>query len=301
MGMRKGAEFPPLTHFWHSSMELSDTQSEADTRGVRINRVGVRGLKYPACIDGMATVAVFSLSVDLPANQRGTHMSRFVALLQEHHDRLRAGDMVDLVRKLRRRLGATAAYLQVEFPWFHEKQAPVSGEPGMMDYSVRWDIHVQGRQSDFAVTVRIPIGTLCPCSKAISERGAHNQRGEATLTVRSSPPAAIVQMVCLVESSASSELYSLLKRTDEKFVTEQAYDNPAFVEDVVRQIALKMATIRGLQSYRIEVENFESIHNHNAFAVIEETRPVGKPRCASARREGKPGKAGGRSRAGSSG
>jgi GTP cyclohydrolase I len=249
--------------------QLTDTQSEPDHRGLPIDRVGIRGLRYPVTIDGVPTVGTFAMTVDLPATQRGTHMSRFVEVLASCHHDLNEQSFLTMARTLRSRLNSTRSCVELAAPWFVEKLAPVSGGAAMLDYELHWLAEVNGRTAEFTQTVRIPVGTLCPCSKAISERGAHNQRGVVSVSLRRSKPVATAELIRLAEAAASSDLYSLLKRSDEKFITERAYDNPVFVEDLVRSIAEQVRSVPGLHWYRVEAENLESIHNHNAYAMIE--------------------------------
>lgn len=254
---------------------LEDTQSLPDNRDVRIPRVGIRGLRYPVTIqrpDGtlFPSTATAALTTDLAATERGTHMSRFVTLLHEHRDGITPAGLLTMARELRARLGATESRIVLSLPWFAEKYAPVSGQPGFLDYQVTWDATISKETARLLTTVVVPITTVCPCSKAISERGAHNQRGELTLTVDGTTQLWPDELIRLAESSASCELYSVLKRPDEKAVTELAYDNPVFVEDVVRNAALAARKIRGIRAFRVTVENFESIHHHNAYAMVEE-------------------------------
>jgi GTP cyclohydrolase IB len=258
---------------------LTDTQSERDTRGVAITRVGVSSLRYPVTVQHpdsgeFHTVAEASLTVSLPAGQRGTHMSRFVEELHSGHRRLSPAGIVSLAKNLRTRLKAAEATVDIAVPWFVEKKAPVSGGQGYVDYHVRWKAAVTARGARLQTTVRVPVGTLCPCSKAISERGAHNQRGYATVTVETAKPLWPDALIALVENAASCELYSLLKRPDEKYVTERAYDRPVFVEDLVRDIAVALRRLKGLRGHRIEAENLESIHSHNACALIDALEPI---------------------------
>ncbi len=253
---------------------LQDTQGQRDSRGIPIDRVGIRGLRYPMQVRDKArsiqhTIATTTLTVDLPHHFKGTHMSRFVEVLGEFGQELRVQNVPDLLRELSRRLNSESAHATFDFPFFLEKKAPVSGSPGMMDYGVRFDAELKGKRVDFIATVIVPVTTLCPCSKAIAARGAHNQRGQVTLSVRFRKPVWIEDLIALVEQCASSELYSVLKRPDEKAVTERAYDNPVFVEDVVRNVAARASREPNIAWFRVEAENFESIHNHNAYAVVE--------------------------------
>lgn len=253
--------------------KLEDTQSEPDGRKTPIHRVGIRDLSHPIQFhDGeetQATVAKVGMSVALSAEVRGTHMSRFVALLTEEAEAISVDRMGEVLDKITERLESPAATLRLEFPFFVTKEAPVSKIPGKMDYAVTVEANREDNVTDIHLTVRVPVTTLCPCSRNISERGAHNQRGEVVLTVAGDKGMpGVRELVDLVEECGSSQLYSVLKRPDEKLVTEQAYDNPVFVEDLVRNVAQKMREVSGIKRYRIEGENFESIHNHNAFAVV---------------------------------
>ncbi|MEX2578539.1 MAG: GTP cyclohydrolase FolE2 [Verrucomicrobiales bacterium] len=254
---------------------LTDTQSQADSRNLAIDRVGVKDLKFPLRIRDkerveQSTVATVSMAVDLPKEYKGTHMSRFVEVLNSHGPVLDVHTISGLPAELLDRLDALQAHVEFRFPFFLEKPAPATGKVGLMDYEVIFDIDTSREKQDFKVTVLVPVTTLCPCSKAISSRGAHNQRGVVTYTVRfADEPIWIEDLVRLVERCASCELYSLLKRPDEKLVTERAFDNPVFVEDLVRNVAAASEAQEGIEWYRVEAENFESIHNHNAYAVIE--------------------------------
>ena len=258
----------------HPSKKLHDKQSERDTRRLRIDKVGVKGLKHPIEIADKAhhrqnTVATISLTVDLPHHFKGTHMSRFVEVLNSHGRLIRVENVRNILNALQKRLQAKTAHLEMEFPFFLEKKAPVTGAVGLVDYGVRFDAQANGKRTEFKVTVIVPVTTLCPCSKAISDRGAHNQRGHVTLAVEFKKIIWIEDLISLIEQSASCGLYSLLKRPDEKFVTEKAYDNPVFVEDLVRNIALRCNAHPDITWYRVEAENMESIHNHSAYAMIE--------------------------------
>ncbi|XHR26821.1 MAG: GTP cyclohydrolase FolE2 [Chthoniobacteraceae bacterium] len=253
---------------------LKDTQSEPDHRRIPIDRVGVKNLRYPIQVRDKArsmqsTVAQFTLTVDLPHQYKGTHMSRFVEALNEHGPVIHIDSVRDILQRLRTKLHSQKAHLEFEFPFFLEKKAPATGATGMMDYTVRFAASADGSDVDFVATVIVPVTTLCPCSKAISDYGAHNQRGQVTYSVRFRKPIWIEDLIHLVERCASCELYSLLKRPDEKAVTERAYDNPVFVEDLVRNVASLSEREPNIRWYRVEAENFESIHNHNAYAVIE--------------------------------
>jgi len=258
--------------------ELKDTQNERDTRQISIDRVGVRRVRYPIIVRDkehrtQSTVATIALMVDLPEEYKGTHMSRFVEALHEVNRFLDVHSAVRLPDRLLQKLPAQRAHVEIEFPFFRMKKAPVSGMEGMMDYEVRFEIDaVRGQSGRFTLTIKVPVTTLCPCSKAMSEHGAHNQRGIVTYSVRFSGSAVWIEdIIDMIESCASCQLYSLLKRPDEKYVTDHAYEHPVFVEDLVRNVALATERYNAFSWYRVEAENFESIHNHNAYAMVERT------------------------------
>ena len=255
-------------------VRMQDKQNERDHRELRIDKVGVRGLRFPIQIRDKAhvvqnTIATIGMYVDLPKEFKGTHMSRFIEVLNAHGNMVHVENITDILHAMQRKLHADTAHLEMEFPFFLSKRAPVSGMEGLMDYTARFDATAIGREIDFVLTVISGVTTLCPCSKAISQYGAHNQRGTVTVKIRSKRAVWIEDLITLVESSASAELYSLLKRQDEKAVTERAYENPVFVEDLVRNVALKLNAHADVTWYKVEAENHESIHNHNAYACIE--------------------------------
>ncbi|MEO0452657.1 MAG: GTP cyclohydrolase FolE2 [Verrucomicrobiota bacterium] len=253
---------------------LIDKQSEQDTRKIRINKVGVRDIQHPIEVMDKAkvrqnTIADLSISVDLPHHFKGTHMSRFVEVLNSHGSLIHVENMSEILTELRERLEAETAHIDFQFPYFIEKEAPVTGARGLMNYEVKFEAAANAERNSLRLSVTTPVTTLCPCSKAISARGAHNQRSYVTITVESDEVVWIEDLVAIAEESASCELFSLLKREDEKFVTEEAYDHPVFVEDLVRNVAMRCNADSRLKWYRIEADNMESIHNHSAFAVIE--------------------------------
>lgn len=253
---------------------LHDKQSEHDDRKLRIDKVGVRGLRFPIQVRDKThvlqnTVATIGLFVDLPHHFKGTHMSRFLEVLNAHGSIMHVDNIPDILFAMQRKLHANTSHLEMEFPYFMTKRAPVSGLESVMDYMVRFDATACGREIDFVLTVKANVTTVCPCSKAIAAYGAHNQRGEVTVAIRSSRTVWIEDLIAIIEASASSELYALLKREDEKVVTERAYENPVFVEDLVRNIAVRLNAHPDITWYRVEAENHESIHNHNAYACIE--------------------------------
>lgn len=253
---------------------LEDTQNEPDVRNVPIHRVGIRDLKHPIRFrDGggeiQSTIAQVGMSVALSADVRGTHMSRFVALLADEADEISVASLPRFLETVAKRLESPAATVRLEFPFFVTKEAPATKMPGKMDYAVRLEGTRDHGETSIRLSVHVPVTTLCPCSRNISERGAHNQRGVVILTVAGGNNLPCIRdLIKTVEACSSSELYSVLKRPDEKHVTERAYDNPVFVEDLVRNVALRMREFPAVSSYRVEGENFESIHNHNAFAVV---------------------------------
>jgi len=259
-----------------SSASLKDTQSEPDHRKIAIDRVGVKTLRYPIQVRDRAsgklqsTVGVFTLTVDLPHHFKGTHMSRFIEVLNEHGPIFQVSNIHTMLDRLLDRLHSEEAHIILEFPFFLEKAAPVSGSKGLIDYGVRFEAGRRRKGDfDFIITVTVPVTTLCPCSKSISKYGAHNQRGHVNLAVRFRKHIWIEELIRLVENCASSELFSLLKRPDEKFVTERAFENPVFVEDLVRAVASQAKENTEITWFRVEAENFESIHNHNAYAMVE--------------------------------
>src|SRR5258706_6632664 len=225
--------------------KLHDKQSERDYRELRIDKVGVRGLRFPIQIRDKAralqnTVATIGMFVDLPKEFKGTHMSRFIEVLNAHGSIVHVDNITDILLAMQKKLHSNSSHLEMEFPFFLTKTAPVSGMESVLDYTARFDASACGKEIDFVLTVKAPVTTLCPCSKAISAYGAHNQRGEVTVQIRSSKSIRIEDLISMIEISPSSEFFSLLKRQDEKAVTERAYENPVFVEDLVRNVALKL-------------------------------------------------------------
>lgn len=252
---------------------LHDMQSRRDDRELSIDKVGVRGLRFPIQVRDRTrkvqdTVATIGMFVDLPKEFKGTHMSRFVEVLNAHGNIIHVENITTILRALQTKLKATSSHLEIEFPYFMSKRSPVSRKDSLMDYVARFDATANGGRTDFLLTVKVHVTTLCPCSKAIAKYGAHNQRGEVTVALRFKKIVWIEEVIEMVEQSASSELYALLKREDEKAVTERAYENPVFVEDLVRNVALRLNAHPLVTWYKVEAENFESIHNHNAYACI---------------------------------
>jgi GTP cyclohydrolase I len=256
------------------AVKLHDKQSEPDYRELRIDKVGVRGLRFPITVRDKErtvqnTVATIGMFVDLPKEFKGTHMSRFIEVLNAHGNVIHVENINDVLHAMQKKFAAATSHLEIEFPYFMVKKAPVSGMEGVMDYVARFDAAACDKEIDFVLTVKARVTTLCPCSKAIASYGAHNQRGDVTVQIRSRRAVWIEDLIAIIESSGSSELYALLKRQDEKAVTERAYDNPVFVEDLVRNVAVKLNAHPDVTWYKVEAENDESIHNHNAYACIE--------------------------------
>ncbi len=259
---------------------LADVQGSADQRNVAIDKVGVKNVRYPItlkeCGGGeQSTIASINLYVSLPKHKKGTHMSRFLEILNHHHRCITPAQIIPILHEMKTRLMASDAHIAMSFPYFIEKSAPVTGARGLMDYNCTFEGSSNGKD-DFILEVKAPATSLCPCSKEISARGAHNQRCEITARVRFTGLLWIEDLVNIMESAASAPVYAVLKRPDEKFVTEQAYDNPKFVEDIIRDLAIGMENDPRITWYSIESENFESIHNHNAYAQIErwKTEPM---------------------------
>jgi GTP cyclohydrolase IB len=260
---------------------IPDVQSSADSRQLAINKVGIKSIRHPIKVldktGGVQhTIAVFNMYVGLPHDFKGTHMSRFVEILNCHEREISVESFESMLREMVQRLEAETGHLEMSFPYFINKKAPVSGVESLMDYDVTF-IGEVGAGSSYRQTTKVvvPVTSLCPCSKKISERGAHNQRSHVTITATTNDFVWIEELVQLAEQQASCELYGLLKRPDEKLVTERAYDNPKFVEDIVRDIAGLLNADPRIDAYVVESENFESIHNHSAYALIERDKLAG--------------------------
>lgn len=254
---------------------IPDVQSTIDTRHIAIQSVGIRSVKYPVLIElqgqkPMPSVAEFEMTVFLPAEQKGTHMSRFIALLEEQQGQvLNVAGFRGMLDEMLKRLDAPSGRVKMELPYFLSKVAPVSGVSSLMDYQLTLDGSVNAQGQEVYLTVVVPVTSLCPCSKKISEYGAHNQRSHVTARVQLKEDIDIASLISSIEQQASCELYGLLKRPDEKYVTERAYDNPKFVEDLVRDVAIALNKFSQVGQYTVEAENFESIHNHSAYARID--------------------------------
>lgn len=257
-----------------SQLPIPDVQSSADTRQLAINKVGIKAIRHPVRVRDKSsgvqhTIALFNMYVGLPHNFKGTHMSRFVEILNSHEREISVESFPVMLREMVERLEAETGHIEMNFPYFINKTAPVSGVQSLMDYDVTFMGDICHGKITTSVKVVVPATSLCPCSKKISERGAHNQRSHVTVSAITNEFVWIEELVQLVEKEASCELYGLLKRPDEKYVTERAYDNPKFVEDMVRDVAAKLNADPRVDAYVVESENFESIHNHSAYALIE--------------------------------
>lgn len=257
---------------------MIDIQSTPDTREVALQKVGIKNLKYPVKVldrqNGMQiTTAEVNLFVNLPHNYKGTHMSRFIEIFHKNREDLSMKGFLSMLEEIRQSLQAEKAFGSMRFPFFKEKTAPVSGEKSIMNYECTYEGEVSSDSHSFYISVSVPVTTVCPCSKAISEYGAHNQRGIVTVKLQNTSLFWIEDVIETIEDSASSGLYSILKRPDEKYVTEHAYDNPRFVEDVVREVYLALKNFSKCEKpfswFSVECTNFESIHNHNAYAYTE--------------------------------
>lgn len=261
-----------------SPAPIPDVQASADSRRVAIDKVGVKQVTYPITLrtrggGQQTTVATINMYVSLPHHQKGTHMSRFLEVLNTYAHPLTPDCITVVAKAIREKLNAADAHLEIAFTYFIEKQAPVTGAPGLMDYKVVFTASSNGSE-DFVMRVRAPATSLCPCSKEISDRGAHNQRCEIEAAVRFEGSMWIEDLVEHLERAASCPVYAVLKRPDEKFVTERAFDNPKFVEDIVRDLAVSLDRDERVKWYSISSENFESIHNHSAYAEITRHKSV---------------------------
>ncbi len=255
-------------------MTMKDIQNERDYRNIPIDKVGIKNLRYPITVldrrnSRQHTVASINMYVDLPHKNKGTHMSRFVEILHLFRPEISLKKIAVVLDEMKTHLNAASAHIEVTFPYFIEKRAPVSHSPALMDYTCQFlgNNNKDGRL-DLVSEVIVPISSVCPCSKEISDGGAHNQRGEVHLSTRFKRFIWIEDMIELVEASASCEVYSVLKRVDEKHVTEKGFANPKFVEDIVRDIAQKVKNDDNITWFSVSAENFESIHNHSAYASI---------------------------------
>lgn len=251
---------------------LKDIQNEPDDRNIPINKVGVKDISYPIVVldrnEGLQhTVARVNMYVNLPHHFRGTHMSRFVEILNRYRKGISTLNIREILDEMKRQLDAETAHFEIEFPYFMTKKAPVSGEEAKMEYTCR--LTANSSEEYYTLEVRVPVLSLCPCSREISQYGAHNQRSIMSVKIKARDRIWIEDMISIAESSASSDIYSILKREDEKYITERSYENPVFVEDMVRNAAQQLQNFKGILWFSVESENIESIHNHSAYAQIE--------------------------------
>jgi GTP cyclohydrolase I len=258
-------------------LAIADVQNSQDTRRLAIDQVGIKSIRHPVKVSERSggvqhTIANFNMYVRLPHHFKGTHMSRFVEILNAHEREISVDTFKRMLGEMMEKLEAQSGHIEMHFPYFINKSAPVSKVESLMDYEVTFIGDVDQGKHRFTMKVLVPVTSLCPCSKKISAYGAHNQRSHVTVTARTNDFVWIEDLVDMVENEASCELYGLLKRPDEKLVTERAYDNPKFVEDMVRDVAALLNRDERIEWYVVESENFESIHNHSAYALIEKDK-----------------------------
>ncbi len=259
---------------------IADVQSYHDPRELAIDKVGIKSIRHPIRVADknggvQHTIANFNMYVYLPHHFKGTHMSRFVEILNSYEREISVESFEDMLRQMVSRLEAESGHVEMNFPYFVNKRAPVSGVESLIDYDVTFIGEIRSGEYLQTIRVVVPVTSLCPCSKKISAYGAHNQRSHVTLSVRTNSFVWIEDLIRVAEDNASCELYGLLKRPDEKYVTERAYDNPKFVEDLVRDVAASLNKDARIDAYVVEAENFESIHNHSAYALIERDKQRG--------------------------
>ena len=257
-----------------TNTRIEDVQNTPDVRHLAIDKVGIKSIRHPVKVKDKTggvqhTVAMFNMYVHLPHNFKGTHMSRFVEILNMNEREISIENFESILREMVKRLEANSGHIEMTFPYFISKAAPISGVKSLLDYEVTFIGEIKDGEYSITVKVLVPVTSLCPCSKKISDYGAHNQRSHVTITARINDFIWVEELIRIVETQASSELYGLLKRPDEKFVTEHAYDNPKFVEDMVRDVAAQLNLEDRIDAYVVESENFESIHNHSAYARLE--------------------------------
>ncbi|MFA9440124.1 GTP cyclohydrolase FolE2 [Uliginosibacterium sp. sgz301328] len=264
------------------SSTMPDVQGSEDRRHIAIDKVGIKSIRHPVRVKDRAegvqhTIATFNMYVGLPHNFKGTHMSRFVEILNTCDREISVENFEPMLRQMVQRLEAETGHIEMTFPFFMNKTAPVSGVQSLLDYEVTFTGEIRaGGEYTFKMSVVVPVTSLCPCSKKISDYGAHNQRSHVTVTAEINDHIWLEEVIQMVEGQASCELFGLLKRPDEKYVTERAYDNPKFVEDMVRDVAAQLNAEKRIDAYVVESENFESIHNHSAYALIEKDKRVAR-------------------------
>jgi len=266
-----------MTSSCTTNTEIADVQNSEDTRHIAIDKVGIKDIRHPVVVNDRSggqqhVVANFNMYVNLPHNFKGTHMSRFVEILNQHERELTVKSFKEMMTEMIERLDADSGHIEMSFPYFMNKKAPVSRVESLLDYDVTFIGEISNNEPALTVKVVVPVTSLCPCSKKISDYGAHNQRSHVTVSVKTSGFIWIEDLIDLVEKQASCQLYGLLKRPDEKHVTEEAYNNPKFVEDMVRDVAAQLNSDERITAYTVESENFESIHNHSAYALISKDK-----------------------------
>jgi GTP cyclohydrolase I len=279
---RKSYEMTLLKLDSERAETIADVQASPDLRQLPVQKVGIKDIRHPIRVKDRSqgeqhTIAQFNMYVELPHNFKGTHMSRFVEILNNYEPEISVQSFKKMLKEMATRLEADNGHIEMSFPYFINKAAPISGVKSLLDYQVTLAGEVKNGAHTMTMKVVVPVTSLCPCSKEISRYGAHNQRSHVTVTVRTNAFVWIEDLVELVEKQASSELYGLLKRPDEKYVTERAYDNPKFVEDMVRDVASLLNADDRIDAYVVESENFESIHNHSAYAMIQRNKQASQP------------------------
>jgi GTP cyclohydrolase I len=277
--LRDGSAKDAETGVGNTYTHIADVQNSLDTRQIPINKVGIKGIRHPMRVRDRShgvqnTIATFNMYVNLPHNFKGTHMSRFVEILNDGERELSVDSFDTIVREMTRVLDAESGYIEVSFPYFVNKTAPVSKVQSLLDYDVTLVGSIHGETSETTLKVVVPVTSLCPCSKKISKYGAHTQRSHVTVTATLAEFVWLEELIDIVEDEASCEIFGLVKRPDEKWVTERAYENPKFVEDMVRDVAVHLEKDKRIVRYVIESENFESIHNHSAYALVEKDKRV---------------------------
>ncbi len=259
------------------SQKIADVQSSEDSRHIAIDKVGIKDIRHPIKVRDRSggdqhTVANFNMYVNLPHNFKGTHMSRFVQILNLHEREITVDSFKEMLHEMTEKLEAESGHIEMQFPYFINKAAPVTKVESLLDYEVTFIGELHEKKPQLIIKIVVPVTSLCPCSKKISEYGAHNQRSHVTVSVKTKAFVWIEELIEMIEAQASCELYGLLKRPDEKYVTEKAYDNPKFVEDMIRDVAASLNADDRITAYTVESENFESIHNHSAYAFIEKIK-----------------------------
>ncbi len=267
----------PMNSDTSAPSSMADVQGSRDTREIAIDKVGIKDIRHPVRVKDRSegeqhTIATFNMFVSLPHSFKGTHMSRFVDILNRHEREISVDSFKQMLIEMSERLESEAGHIEMNFPYFINKKAPVTGVESLMDYDVTLTGEIRDGIPEMFIKVIVPVTSLCPCSKKISAYGAHNQRSHVTVNVRTNGFIWIEELIEMVEQEASCELYGLLKRPDEKHVTERAYDNPKFVEDMIRDVAVRLNADERINYYIVETENFESIHNHSAYALIEKDK-----------------------------